>query len=392
VIVLTEMSLADKKKLLGNLVKKTQDKHGGSKHVLSFASDRLDELKYEFIPTPSENLNMALGNGTEPGGWARGKIIEIAGESSSGKTSVALETIGLDHKLDPESIWGWLDTEGDFDEEYAKMKGVDMDRLIIWEVDDVGAEKGLDTLEMLIRSHALKAVVVNSVSGLTPKRELRNEMEKADVALQARMMSKLMRKITAISNRTKTSVIFINQLRENVGQMFGDTRQTTGGRALRFFSTQRITLNKVKLQKEDGITEDEGIKINVKVAKNRAAYDNPYKATSYTAIFGQGIDTVRELAQLAQDAGYATSSSWIYVNRDKAPSKENFEQWNGQDLKFQGKAKFLDFIRNNPDFQEHLKSLLRGNVKVESLSSDEIAALEEEEKALEAELAEFKED
>ena len=211
-----QMSLADKKKILQNLVKKTQEKYGGEKHVLPFAKDRIDELKYKFIPTASESLNVALN-----GGFAVGKIIEIAGESSSGKTSLALETIALDHKNDPDSIWGWLDTEGDFDADYATLKGVDLDRLIVWEIDDAGAEQGLDKLEMLIRSHALKGVIINSVTGLVPSKELESEMEKQEVALQARMMSKLMRKITAICNRTETTVIFINQLRTNVGQLYG---------------------------------------------------------------------------------------------------------------------------------------------------------------------------
>lgn len=383
------MSLEDKKKLLGNLVKKIQKDNGDSKHALSFASDRLDELKYEFIPTPSENVNMALGNGTTPGGFARGKIIEVAGENSSGKSSLLLETIADDHKNDPDSIWGWLNAESDFDEEYAQMKGVDMNRLIIWDVDDTGAEKSLDTLEMLIRSHALKAIVVNSIAALVPKKELENEMEKQEVALQARMMSKLMRKITAISNRTKTTVIFINQYRTNVGQMFGNPDTTTGGRALTYFATQRIGLRKVKLQKEDGITDEEGLKINVHVMKNRASYNNPFKKTSYTAIFGEGIDAVREIANIALETPYATSGSWIYLAADGNPAKDNFDTWNGHELKWNGKAKFLDFIRDNPEFQDHLKDLIRGNAQMESLSDEEIAALKQEERELELEMADL---
>lgn len=371
---MSDMTLEQKKKLLGKLVTNTQKKYGGSKHVLSFASDRKDELRYEFIPTPSENVNSALN-----GGFARGKIIEVAGESGSGKTSFMLETIGLDHKHDPESIWGWLDTEGDFDWDYATQKGIDPDRLMLWEVDDVGAESGLDTLEMLIRSNALKGVVVNSVTGLTPKKELENEMEKQEVALQARMMSKLMRKITAISNRTKTSVVFINQLRTNVGVMYGDPNTTTGGKALGFFATQRINLRKVKVQKEDGITEDDGIKVNVKVAKNRAAYDNPYKATSYTAIFGEGIDKIRELVALAQEFNIATTGSWIYVGT----SKEDCMEWNDEKLAFNGKAKFLDYVRNNEDFQDWLLEEIRTKRTHKTLSAEEIETIENEEKALE---------
>lgn len=383
------MSLEEKKKLLAGIVKKTQEKSGGSKHVLAFASDRVDELAYEYIPTPSENVNMALGNGTVPGGILRGKITEIAGESSSGKTSLMLETIGLDHKLNPNSVWGWLDTEGDYDAEYATMKGIDPDRLILWEVDDAGAENGLDTLEMMIRSHALTGIVVNSVTGLTPSAELDAEMGKNSIALQARMMSRLMRKITAISNRTKTSVVFINQLRVNVGQMFGNPNTTTGGKALQYFTSQRVSLNKVKIQKEDGITEEEGIKINVRIMKNRAAYDNPYKVTSYTALFGEGIDSVREIAQIVQDVGYATSGSWIYIDSNGAPSKDNCDTWKGTELKFNGKAKFLNFIREDPEFHQHLKDMIQGKVVTQQMSEDEVNALQAQERALEEELKEL---
>lgn len=195
------------------------------------------------------------------------------------------------------------------------------------------------------------------------------------------MMSKLMRKIIAVSSRTKTSVIFINQLRVNVGVLYGDPNTTTGGKALSYFATQRINLRKVKVQKEDGITEDEGIKINVKVVKNRCAYDNPYKATSYTAIFGEGIDDTRELAQLIRETDHVTiGGSWIYM-----PSKENVETWEGTKLAFNGQASFITFLKDNPTFKERIRSMVQGKA-VQNLSSDEIAAIEEDEKKLEQEI------
>lgn len=221
---MTDMSLQEKQKFLKNLVNATQKKHGGSKHALSFATDRIDDLRFEFIPTPSENINAALG-----GGFVRGRIAEVAGENSSGKTSLLLETIAQDMKRDPDAIYGWFETENSFDPDYAfNVKGIDPDRLIVWEVSDEGAESGLDTLEMLIRSNTLKMIGINSVTGLVPKKELTNEMEKQEVAIQARMMSKLMRKITAIAGKTKTAVVFVNQMRTNVGVMYGDPNTTTG--------------------------------------------------------------------------------------------------------------------------------------------------------------------
>lgn len=171
--------------------------------------------------------------------------------------------------------------------------------------------------------------------------------------------------------------------------MFGNPNTTTGGKALQYFSSQRISLNKVKIQKEDGITDDEGIKVNVRIMKNRAAYDNPYKVTSYTALFGKGIDSIREIAQIVQDTGYATSGSWIYVSSDGAPSKSNFDSFDGEELKFNGKAKFLDFIRENPAFYAHLKDMIQGKVVTQQMDEDEVNALQQQEMAIEAELNEL---
>lgn len=376
----SNMSLSDKKKMLTSLVNATQKKHGGSKHALSFAGDRLEELKYTFIPTTSLNVNNALS-----GGFARGKSAEVSGENSSGKTSLMLETIGLDHKTNPDSIWGWYDTEGDFDWEYAESKGIDPSRLMLWEMTDIGAEQGLDTLEMLIRSNTLTGIVVNSVAGLTPAKELENEMSKQEVALQARMMSKLLRKITAISNITKTAVIFINQLRTNVGQTHGDTNVSTGGRALTFFCTQRLNLNKVKVKEADGITENEGIKIVVRIRKNRCAHDNPYKVTSFTAIYGEGIDSVREIGQLAIDTGVVEKGgSWIHY-----PTKLTAVTIGGVKASFGSMAKFLDEIRNNKELEEALRAELAGKSNAVSMEADEIAAIEQEEKAIKDELGDL---
>jgi recombination protein RecA len=375
------LSLEEKKKILGKLVTSTQKKFGGSKHALSFAKDRVDDLRFEYIPTPSQNVNAALN-----GGWARGRIGEVAGENSSGKTSLMLETISDDMRNDPTSMWGWFETENSFDPDYAfGVKGIDPDRLMVWDMGDNGAESGLDTLEMLIRSNALKGVVVNSVTGLTPKKELDNNMEKQEVAIQARMMSKLMRKIVAISGVTRTAVIFINQLRTNVGVMYGDPNTTTGGKALAFFSSQRINLRKVKVKAEDGITEEQGIKINVKVAKNRCAYDNPYKATSYTALFGEGIDVSRELADILLDTDLIEKAgAWIYMPTKAAP-----DQWVGQDLKFSSKSNLIKFIKDHPLFADDLKTKLHGKIKVGSVEASEIDAIQTAEQQLQDELGDL---
>lgn len=152
---------------------------------------------------------------------------------------------------------------------------------------------------------------------------------------------------------------------------------------MQYFASQRINLRKVKVQKEDGITAEDGIKVNVKIAKNRIARDNPYKATSYTALYGYGIDDVREVAQLSQDAGVIDKrGSWYYY-----PNKENIMEWDGTKLAFNGQANYIDFLRSTPDFKAHIKDLLNGKAQVGILSDEEIAAIEAEEKALEAEIS-----
>jgi recombination protein RecA len=193
-----------------------------------------------------------------------------------------------------------------------------------------------------------------------------------------------MRKIVAISGITRTSVIFINQMRANVGVKFGDPNTTTGGKALAFFASQRVKLNKVKVKAEDGITEDQGVKITVKIMKNRCAYDNPYKATTFTALFGEGIDVSRELADILIDTDLIEKSgAWIYM-----PSKAAPAQWAGNDLKFGSKAILIKFIKEHPLFAEDLKVKLQGKIKIGSLDLDEIDEIQTAEQLLLEELGE----
>ena len=224
------MSIQDKLKMIDKVMGGINKKAGRT--VVDTAKNMIDrgELTVEFIPTPSLAYNKILG-----GGFARKRIAEIAGGQAGGKTSILLETIALDMKNDPESIWGWLETEASLEKDaMCEMFGIDSERFILWHIDDEGAESALDILEALIRTAQFKGFVVNSIAGLTPNVELTTEMAKANVAVQARLLSKLMRKITAIINKNNIAMVFTNQLRTNVGQLYGDTRVTPG----RCFSLQ----------------------------------------------------------------------------------------------------------------------------------------------------------
>jgi recombination protein RecA len=349
------------------------------KEVVNRLGKIKDRFKTEFIPTPSLVMNIALG-----GGWKKGTISETAGEHQSGKTSFWIQTIALLQKNDPEAICGWLETEGSFDMDYAvNVHGVDPDRLVVWEVTDDGAEKALDILDALIRTGEMKLVVVNSVTGLTPKKEFEGEMADQNVGLQARMMSKLMRKITGIVAKTKTHVAFINQFREKVGVLHGDPRTTTGGRALAFFATQRVDFNKVKIEKSDGFTEEEAIKISFRVRKNRAIYTNPYVKGSFVAVFGKGIDQIGEIAQLAPELGICQKSgAHIYY-----PNKENVVTLAGVEAHWGSKAEFMRFLEEHPDVREMFFQLImeaKDAAKVNAaLDDSEVAEIEAEAAAAE---------
>jgi recombination protein RecA len=384
-----QLSAADKKKLLGKVMGDINKKAGRT--VIGTVKDPeiADLVKIDFLPTPSVEMNVMLN-----GGFPRGKIIELFGEHASGKTSMAIETMALDMKNDPDSYWGWYETEGSFDIEYARQfDGFDEDRLIIWHIEDEGAEKGLDFLEAMLRTGQFKGIIVNSVAGLTPAKEMESELAKQDIALQARMMSKLMRKITGVASKNKTVMIFINQFRTNVGAMFGDPNVTTGGRALAFYSTQRIGMRKVKLEKSDGISDDEGMKVSARVAKNRVAHGNPYKATKYTALYGEGIDRVRGVALTAVENEIVQGGSWIYYpNKDMMTTLPD-----GSPAKWNGMGKFVEYLKQHPDFVKLLADQIEakakaGSIKVDSLDEDEIQAIKDMESKLEDDFEEADEE
>lgn len=209
-----KMTKEEKRKLAMKVMEAQNKAAGGT--VVGFASDVAKKLT--FLPTPSEEVNIMTG-----GGFPRGRITEIFGNNSSGKTSLSLEAIGEDMQADEDAYWAWLESEESFDPEYAvNVHGVDLERLIYIDITDEGAEKSADRLETLMRSGILSGFVVNSVAGLVPKKELEDDLEKANIALQARMMSKMMRKWTGLIGKKDLVAIFINQLRTDVNSRFGD--------------------------------------------------------------------------------------------------------------------------------------------------------------------------
>ncbi len=270
-------------------------------------------LNIEAIPTGSLSLDLALGVGGVP----RGRIIEIYGPESSGKTTVALHMIAEAQKRD--GIAGFVDAEHALDPVYAKNIGVDVDNLYISQPDN--GEQALEIAETMVRSGALDIVVIDSVAALVPKSEIDGDMGDIQVGAQARLMSKALRKLTAVISKSNCVVIFINQLREKVGVMFGNPETTTGGRALKFYSSIRLDVRRVEALKQGG--EVIGNHVKVKVVKNKVA--PPFREAEFDIMFGKGISTDGDLIDLAAKTNIVEKSGawYAYQGQKIGQGREN---------------------------------------------------------------------
>ena len=292
-------------------------------------------MEVEAIPTGALSLDIALGIGGVP----RGRIVEVFGPESSGKTTLALHIIAEAQKMGGEAAF--IDAEHALDPVYAKKLGVDIDNLIVSQPDT--GEQALEITEALVRSGALDVIVVDSVAALVPKAEIDGEMGDSHMGLQARLMSQALRKLAGAINKSKTVLLFINQLREKIGVMFGSPETTTGGRALKFYASVRMDIRKIEMMKQDG--QIVGNRVRVKVIKNKVA--PPFREAEFDILYGKGISKVGNILDMA-------------VNLDIVEKSGAWFSYNGQRIS-QGRENAKRYLEEHPETMNEIEKKVREN-------------------------------
>ena len=323
---------AEKKKALEAAMSQIE-KQFGKGSVMKLGEFKAMEI--EAIPTGALSLDIALGIGGVP----RGRIIEIFGPESSGKTTLALHIIAEAQKMGGEAAF--IDAEHALDPVYSKKLGVDIDNLIVSQPDT--GEQALEITESLVRSGALDVIVVDSVAALVPKAEIDGDMGDSHMGLQARLMSQALRKLTASINKSKTVLIFINQLREKIGVMFGNPETTTGGRALKFYASVRMDIRKTENIKQDG--EFKGSRVRVKVVKNKVA--PPFREAEFDVVYGEGISKEGNILDMA-------------VNLDIVEKSGSWFSYNGERIG-QGRENVKKYLKENPKIMQEIDKKVRDN-------------------------------
>ena len=310
--------------------------------------DSSNNMNVETIPTGSLSLDIALGLGGIP----KGRVIEVYGPESSGKTTVALHMVAEVQKRG--GVAGFIDAEHALDLVYASKIGVDIDNLYISQPDN--GEQALEITETLVRSGAVDIIIVDSVAALVPKAEIDGDMGDSHVGLQARLMSQALRKLTACISKTNCTVIFINQLREKVGVMFGNPETTTGGRALKFYSSVRMDVRRIETLKQAG--EMIGNRTRIKVVKNKIA--PPFKEAEFDIMFGEGISREGDVLDLAANLGIINKSGAWYA-------------YNGEKIG-QGRENAKQYLRDHPDVMADAESKVREHYGLQGAAAEQNAS------------------
>ena len=339
------MEREEKLKALDAAISQLEKQYG--KGTVMKLGDPSAQMNVETIPTGSLSLDIALGLGGIP----KGRIVEIYGPESSGKTTVTLHMIAEVQRRG--GIAGFIDAEHALDPVYAKNIGVDIDNLYISQPDN--GEQAMEIAETMVRSGAIDIVVVDSVAALVPKAEIDGDMGDSHVGLQARLMSQALRKLTAVSSKSNCTVIFINQLREKIGIMFGNPETTTGGRALKFYSSVRLDVRRIEALKQGG--EVIGNRTRVKVVKNKIA--PPFKEAEFDIMFGEGISMIGDILDLAASIDVVVKSGawYAYEGNKIGQGRENAKQ----------------YLKDNPAVCDEITAKVRAHFGLDGAQSAETA-------------------
>ncbi|MBE5077509.1 recombinase RecA [Anaerotignum lactatifermentans] len=345
------MKFEDKQKALDAALSQIEKQFG--KGAVMKLGDDSAKMNVEVVPTGSLSLDIALGVGGVP----KGRIIEVYGPESSGKTTVALHMVAEVQKRG--GIAGYIDAEHAMDPTYAKALGVDIDNLYISQPDD--GEQALEIAETMVRSGAIDIVIVDSVAALVPRAEIEGEMGDSHMGLQARLMSQALRKLTGITKKSNCTVVFINQLREKIGVTFGNPETTTGGRALKFYASIRIDIRKSDVIKQG--TDFVGNRVKVKIAKNKVA--PPFKIAEFDIVYGQGISKEGDILDLASEVDIVNKSGAWYAY--------------GETRIGQGRENAKTFLKEHPDMCREIENKVREHYGLPTLTDGVMETAVEEE-------------
>lgn len=346
-----EIKFEDKQKALDAALSQIEKQFG--KGAVMKLGDDSAKMNVEVVPTGSLSLDIALGVGGVP----KGRIIEVYGPESSGKTTVALHMVAEVQKRG--GIAGYIDAEHAMDPTYAKALGVDIDNLYISQPDD--GEQALEIAETMVRSGAIDIVIVDSVAALVPRAEIEGEMGDSHMGLQARLMSQALRKLTGITKKSNCTVVFINQLREKIGVTFGNPETTTGGRALKFYASIRIDIRKSDVIKQG--TDFVGNRVKVKIAKNKVA--PPFKTAEFDIVYGQGISKEGDILDLASEVDIVNKSGAWYAY--------------GETRIGQGRENAKTFLKEHLDMCREIENKVREHYGLPTLTDGVMETAVEEE-------------
>lgn len=390
---MSKKSFAERQKEMKSAIAAINKKEGETVIGTINNEEIAQKLVIEFIPTPSMKLNNAIG-----GGIPKGKFTLVSGEKDSGKTMLLLETMAKSIIDNPEFVGVWFESEDSLENTSIEMFGItekeQKERFVFMKTGSISAESVLDYVIRMAQA-GVDMIVINSLKCLTPDKELRDDMADANVAIQARLNAKFMRKIIPVIADSGTALCIVQHLATDIGVMYGDNKTITGGMAIQYNNMLTMQLRKASINSTHPLynVKDQYLAIKAKITKNHCIPTrNPYVTVEYAVEIGRGINVTQEILDVVFDTGIIDKQgAWIREYNENGPQEKGNERTlpDGTKAAWNGMQKFLDYVNNNPDYFEYLKAKVEGNFEAESLSSEEIEQLQKQENLEQQQLADL---